>query len=119
MRLGSEPEVPHKDDEVDLDDVPAVAAPYDDALRSVGSGWGALPGGPAFGTLVHGVLESLDDAADEAAVRAAVTAASVRAAPDNSSTAVRCRRRGLHRPRHRCLRRSCRRCRCKPRRRKG
>ena len=51
------------------------------ALREVPSLWDALPGGAAFGTLVHTVLEELDDPADEDAVRAVVAAQVARYAP--------------------------------------
>jgi exodeoxyribonuclease V beta subunit len=81
MRLGSEPEVGQKDDESDVEEVVAATAGGDDALRAVPSGWDLLPGGPAFGTLVHGVLEHLDDTADETAVREAVAEQVARAAP--------------------------------------
>ncbi len=81
VRLGSEPEVGQKDDEVDLEEVPA-AEPGDDAhLRAVTSSWDDLPGGAAFGTLVHTVLEELDDPADEDAVSATVAAQVERQAP--------------------------------------
>ena len=55
--VGSEPEVGEKDDE------PAdrrIRRRGDDALRAVPSPMAALPGGTAFGTLVHAVLERVD-----------------------------------------------------------
>src|SRR4051794_19417513 len=79
--LGSEREVAQKDDEVDLEEVPAVAATGDEALRAVVSAWDTLPGGPAFGTLVHSALEVLDDPSDDATVRSVVAAAVARYAP--------------------------------------
>ncbi len=62
--LGSEPEVPVKDDENDdaVEDT-AVDAPTGGAPTL----WDTLPGGPSFGTLVHEVLEGADPA-DNAAL---------------------------------------------------
>ncbi len=82
QRLGSEPEVGQKDDEADLEDVDATGAPGDAALRDLPSAWDSLPGGAAFGTLVHTVLEQIDDPADDTAVAAAVTTQVARFAPD-------------------------------------
>jgi len=82
--LGSEQEVAHKDDESDLEAVSGVIAGStsgDEGLRTVPSLWDALPGGAAFGTMVHAVLEELDDPADEDAVRAVVAAQVARYAP--------------------------------------
>ncbi|MBA2770192.1 MAG: UvrD-helicase domain-containing protein [Sporichthyaceae bacterium] len=63
-RLGSEPEVAPKDDEMDVDEALAASSTGDEALREVPSLWDALPGGANFGTLVHTALEKLgaDDA---------------------------------------------------------
>lgn len=60
LGVSSEPEVEEKDDE------PATPAPTvdgDAALREVPSPMSALPGGAAFGTLVHAVLERVDPTA--------------------------------------------------------
>jgi exodeoxyribonuclease V beta subunit len=81
QRLGSEPEVAQKDDEADLEEVLAAAAAGDAALRAVVSAWDAIPGSAAFGTLVHSVLEQLDDPADDTALAAAVAAHVARLAP--------------------------------------
>jgi exodeoxyribonuclease V beta subunit len=73
----AEPAVAQKDDEVDaVVQVGPSGAPADadDRLRRIPSGWHDLPGGTAFGTLVHSVLEGLDRPGDPAALRAAVTA---------------------------------------------
>jgi exodeoxyribonuclease V beta subunit len=86
QRLGSEPEVAQKDDETDLDEVAAPAG--DNALRDVASAWDAIPAGAAFGTLVHTVLEQLDDPADEAALAATVAANVARFAPDLDAPAL-------------------------------
>ncbi|WP_269446700.1 3'-5' exonuclease [Blastococcus saxobsidens] len=59
QHLASEPDEPVTDDERDAE-VPVPEAPPADALPSPLS---ALPGGAAFGTLVHAVLEDLDPAA--------------------------------------------------------
>jgi exodeoxyribonuclease V beta subunit len=72
--LGSEPEVAHKDDESDLEEVVGQVWSGDEGLRAIPSLWDALPGGAAFGTLVHTVLEELDDPADEDALRVEVAA---------------------------------------------
>ncbi len=68
--IGSEPEVSEKDDEPVTPSAPAATA----AVHDVVSPMDALPGGTAFGTLVHAVLERMDPtAADLAAeVRAQV-----------------------------------------------
>jgi exodeoxyribonuclease V beta subunit len=79
--MGSEPEVPQKDDESDVEEVAAASLLDEDGLREVPSLWDELPGGAAFGTLVHTVLEGLDDPADEDAVRAVVAAQVARFAP--------------------------------------
>ncbi|MDQ5841274.1 MAG: PD-(D/E)XK nuclease family protein, partial [Chloroflexota bacterium] len=79
--LGSEPEVAHKDDESDIEEVVAAPLAGDEALRAVPSLWDALPGGAAFGTLVHSVLEELDDPGDEESVRAVVVAQVARYGP--------------------------------------
>jgi exodeoxyribonuclease V beta subunit len=81
QRLGSEPEVAQKDDEGDLEEVPADAARGDDALRDIVSAWDAIPGGAAFGTLVHTVLEQLADPSDAGTVAAVVRAQVARYAP--------------------------------------
>jgi exodeoxyribonuclease V beta subunit len=73
VRLGSEPEVGQKDDEVDLEDVTVDSLSSDEMLRLVPSAWDTLAGGAAFGTVVHTVLEHLDDPADENAVRSGVS----------------------------------------------
>jgi exodeoxyribonuclease V beta subunit len=72
QRLGSERETAQKDDEVDLEDVPLDPVSGDEALRDVPSAWDTLAGGAAFGTLVHTVLELLNNPADEDAVRSVV-----------------------------------------------
>ncbi|MDK3258131.1 UvrD-helicase domain-containing protein [Blastococcus capsensis] len=59
QHLASEPDDPVTDDERDAE-VPVPEAPPADALPSPLS---ALPGGAAFGTLVHAVLEDLDPGA--------------------------------------------------------
>lgn len=83
--LGSEPEVPNKDDETDLEDVQADSDSGDDPLRTTVSAWDALPAGPDFGTLVHIVLEHLDDPGDADSVRATVAAQVARFAPDTDA----------------------------------
>ncbi len=88
QRLGSEPEVAQKDDESDLEEVPADTNLLDVALRDVVSAWDAIPGGAAFGTLVHTVLEQLDDPADETAVAATVASQVARFAPDLDAAAL-------------------------------
>ena len=82
LRLGSEPEVGQKDDETDLEEAPAGDGTDDGALRGVPSAWDAIPGGAAFGTLVHTVLEQLADPADDAALTATVAGTVARFAPD-------------------------------------
>jgi exodeoxyribonuclease V beta subunit len=82
--LGSEPEVAQKDDESDIEEVSgviALAPSGDEGLRAVASLWDALPGGAAFGTMVHTVLEQLADPADEEAVRAVVAVQVARYSP--------------------------------------
>jgi exodeoxyribonuclease V beta subunit len=83
--LGSEPEVAHQEDESDLEEVAAPAASRDEALREVLSPWDALAGGTAFGSLVHVVLEKLDDPADDEVVRAVVATQVARYAPSTDS----------------------------------
>jgi exodeoxyribonuclease V beta subunit len=58
--LGSEPEVEQLDDENDLDDAAASPPDPDSALARTLSRWDTLEGGPAFGTLVHAILERVD-----------------------------------------------------------
>ena len=81
QRLGSEPEVAQKDDEADLEEVPADTTLLDSGLLDVPSAWDALPGGAAFGTLVHTVLEQVEDMADEAALGEVVASQVARFAP--------------------------------------
>jgi len=88
QRLGSEPEVAQKDDEGDLEEVPVVAASGDDALREVVSAWDAIPGGAAFGTLVHSVLEQVADTSDSGAVADVVAAQVARFAPGLDPSAL-------------------------------
>ena len=88
QRLGSEPEVAQKDDEADSEEIPADATLLDVNLRDVVSAWDAIAGGAAFGTLVHTVLEQLDDPADEAAVTTTVAAQVARFAPDLDPAAL-------------------------------
>ena len=88
QRLGSEPEVVQKDDETDLEEVPADSSLLDSGLRDVPSAWDAIPGGAAFGTLVHTVLEQLDDPADGAALGEVVAAQVARFAPDLDAAAL-------------------------------
>ncbi len=61
--IASEPEVEEKDDEPATPAPPAAPA----AGQDVPSPMADLPGGTAFGTLVHAVLERVDTAADLAA----------------------------------------------------
>ena len=62
QHLASEPDVPGTDDERDAEDVLPEAPPAD----ALASPLTDLPGGAAFGTLVHAVLEDLDpNALDE------------------------------------------------------
>jgi exodeoxyribonuclease V beta subunit len=63
--IGSEPEVADKDDEPDTP-APTSAATE---LAGVPSPMAALPGGAAFGTLVHAVLEGFDPATGDAGLR--------------------------------------------------
>ena len=86
--MGSEPEVAQKDDESDPEEVAAPAVTADDALRGIPSLWDLLPGGAAFGTLVHGALEELEDPADDDAVRAVVAAQVARFAPGLDTEAL-------------------------------
>jgi exodeoxyribonuclease V beta subunit len=83
--LGSEPEVEQKDDESDLEQVAAQSSSGDEVLRTVASPWDALPAGAAFGTLVHTVLEELDDPADQESVRDVVAAQVARYAPGSDA----------------------------------
>jgi exodeoxyribonuclease V beta subunit len=83
--LGSEPEVPNKDDEVDLEDVQADSGSTDDPLQTMVSAWDALPAGPDFGTLVHMVLEHLDDPGNTDTVAATVAAQVGRYAPETDT----------------------------------
>ncbi|MCW2715128.1 MAG: exodeoxyribonuclease, partial [Frankiales bacterium] len=79
--LGSEPEVAEKQDEDDgqqPDDLVAASPPPDATVSS----WDALPGGPSFGTLVHEVLEQLEDPQDDAAVAELVQERAARWSPD-------------------------------------
>ncbi|QCB93081.1 UvrD-helicase domain-containing protein [Cellulomonas shaoxiangyii] len=76
--VADEPEAPGIRDEPVEAPAPALAlapaAPRDDAealLRSVASPLADLPGGTAFGTLVHGVLEQVDTAAADLAAEVA------------------------------------------------
>jgi exodeoxyribonuclease V beta subunit len=57
--IGSEPEMPEKDDEPPT----TVATAAAKELHDVVSPMAALPGGTAFGTLVHAVLERVDTTA--------------------------------------------------------
>jgi exodeoxyribonuclease V beta subunit len=88
QRLGSEPEVAQKDDEGDLDEVVAAASVPDAALRAVTSAWDTIPGGAAFGTLVHTVLEQLTDPSDSGAVAGVVAAQVARFAPGVDAAAL-------------------------------
>jgi exodeoxyribonuclease V beta subunit len=63
--IGSEPEVADKDDEPDTP-APTSAATE---LAEVPSPMAALPGGAAFGTLVHAVLEAFDPTTGDAGLR--------------------------------------------------
>ncbi|HSK26428.1 MAG TPA: UvrD-helicase domain-containing protein [Jiangellales bacterium] len=67
--VASEPEVEERQDEPELMAPPEAPGDLlDEALRSVPSPMAELPSGAAFGTLVHGVLETVDTrAADLAA----------------------------------------------------
>ncbi len=79
--LGSEPEVAEKQDEDDSQqpDGLLVDSPPPDARAS---SWDALPGGPSFGTLVHEVLEQLEEPQDDAALAELVQERAVRWSPD-------------------------------------
>jgi exodeoxyribonuclease V beta subunit len=80
MRLGSEAEVRQKDDETDVE-VPTEDVGGDRALGATISLWDALPGGAGFGTLVHTVLEQVDDPRDDVLVRDVVARQVARYAP--------------------------------------
>jgi exodeoxyribonuclease V beta subunit len=82
QRLGSEPEAAQKDDETDLEEVPAESTLLDVALRDVVSAWDAIPGGAAFGTLVHAAVERIADLGDDAEVASVVTSQVARWAPE-------------------------------------
>jgi exodeoxyribonuclease V beta subunit len=82
QRLGSEPEAAQKDDETDLQEVPAESTLLDVALRDVVSAWDAIPGGAAFGTLVHAAVERIADLGDDAEVASVVTSQVARWAPE-------------------------------------
>ncbi|WP_375502556.1 UvrD-helicase domain-containing protein [uncultured Jatrophihabitans sp.] len=60
--IGSEPETGEKDDEPDT--LPPDVDTTDEELRAIPSPMTDLPGGTSFGTLVHAVLENLDDDLD-------------------------------------------------------
>ena len=77
--IGSEPEVPEKDDEP----VTPTAPPPEVAAHDVVSPMAAMPGGTAFGTLVHAVLEQIDPTADDLAaeVHAHIQAQLARSGP--------------------------------------
>ena len=80
-RLSSEPEIRQKDDEADVDYAGSEVLVGDDALQQVPSAWDLLPGGADFGTMVHAVLEELEDPDDAAALEAVVGARVARYAP--------------------------------------
>jgi exodeoxyribonuclease V beta subunit len=82
QRLGSEPEDAQKDDEADLEEVPAESTLLDVGLRDVVSLWDTVPGGAAFGTLVHSAVERIGDLGDEAEVGSVVGAQVARWAPE-------------------------------------
>jgi exodeoxyribonuclease V beta subunit len=86
--LGSEPEVAQKDDESDLEELVALAESSDEGLCAIPSLWDPLPGGAAFGTMVHAVLEELDDPADEEAVRVVVATQVGRCAPGTDAESL-------------------------------
>ena len=67
--VGSEPEDPERQDEEAVPPPPAATdtAGDDERLRAVPSPMADLPTGTAFGTLVHGVLETVDTAAADLA----------------------------------------------------
>ncbi|MFI7588459.1 UvrD-helicase domain-containing protein [Spongisporangium articulatum] len=80
--IGSEPEAGQRDDESDEVEPDAVHPGDPDAgLDDVASAWDDLPGGPRFGTVVHGVLELLRDPGDDEQLHAAVRAETGRSAP--------------------------------------
>jgi len=64
--VGSEPEDPERQDEAAVPPPVTDAAGHED-LRAVPSPMADLPTGTAFGTLVHGVLETVDTAAADLA----------------------------------------------------
>ncbi len=68
LGVGSEPDGPGKDDEHDAAEGPAVVPPPDSPVSPLAG----LPGGAAFGTLVHEVLEDPDPAVLDERCRAAV-----------------------------------------------
>jgi exodeoxyribonuclease V beta subunit len=87
QRLGSEPESAQKDDEADLEEVPAESTYpeptlLDVELRDVVSLWDTVPAGAAFGTLVHSAVEHIGDLGDDAEVAAVVGAQVARWAPE-------------------------------------
>jgi exodeoxyribonuclease V beta subunit len=82
QRLGSEPENAQKDDEADLEDVPAESTLLDVELRDVVSLWDTIPGGAAFGTLVHSAVEHIGDLGDDAEVASVVGSQVARWAPE-------------------------------------
>jgi len=82
QRLGSEPENAQKDDETDVEEVPAEETLLDVELRDVLSAWDTIPGGAAFGTLVHSAVERITDLGDDAEVASVVGAQVARWAPE-------------------------------------
>jgi exodeoxyribonuclease V beta subunit len=68
--FGSEPEIGQTDDEGTSEGAPAAipadVQDLDHGLLSIPSAWDALPSGASFGTLVHALLETLDDPGDDA-----------------------------------------------------
>ncbi|HTE72048.1 MAG TPA: UvrD-helicase domain-containing protein [Actinomycetes bacterium] len=82
QRLGSEPESAQKDDETDLEEVPAESTLLDVELRGVVSLWDTIPGGAAFGTLVHSAVEHISDLGDDAEVASVVGAQVARWTPE-------------------------------------
>jgi exodeoxyribonuclease V beta subunit len=85
--VSSEPEVGEKDDEPET---PLPPETGEDALREIVSPMADLPGGTAFGTLVHSVLENVDtSAADlEVELRSQVATQLARYGPAELSTDV-------------------------------
>ena len=83
--IDSEPEVPEKDDEP----VTPTAPPPVVAVHNVVSPMAAMPGGTAFGTLVHAVLEQIDPTADDltAEVHAHIQAQLARSGPPDIDAA--------------------------------